>query len=1479
MRILHVIFVFCGLLTAASAATLFEDGFEDGTLGDAWSVSATNDGRASIRSEFDPAGGQRHLVLDDSVNDAASSVAEATLSLDLHKKRNVVLSFKAKSLGNEPHPPPIYEFTDVRDFDGVSISLDAGANWRTVQSLDNVPAQWTAFSIDLDAVVGGASAYGTTHVRIRFSGYDNSPAPIDGIAIDDVLVQGEDDARAIIELPATTFQEGSGPHAAILVVSPAPAADLVFAFDASDSAQLSLPATVTVSAGQTAVGFVFSVVDDALFNRTRTLWLSPSAAGVLATPVSLVIQDNDTPVSVLTVPTHLNEGEATGNNASLTIDRIPTAPVSFQLTATPPGYVSMPAVVTLEPGLTGASFSVRATENTRIDGPVVVTIQATSVDVEPSSASSTVIDNEARILTLELPDTMVEGQVVSGKVKIPGTMRTDLRVELEMTPAGLLTQVQPITLPAGTRERTIQIQAPDNKTASPPRAVEIKAVVPEFFSEPHVLVLYDDDPASYTFSAMRNVAEAGKPWTVKFNAQDPTGYASSHLAGAVNLHLEQADGSLIPLTQEPIELNGPWWTGEVTIPPVAVSPVRFVAIDAQGARGASRFLEVMRRLPLATNDLVWDKFRNRLYASVGWTGDSNAYSVVAIDPMTLEVVPMVQPVPEPMKLALSDGGERLYVALNGGNIVAIDVATFTALYSFPVGTSPAQRALFVEDMVVAPGRPDVLVVVRAQGGDFPGPNSVAAYHQGVALPVTTPEGGPVCDSIEATEEPSVFLGHYRGRFAGNPRALRRLRLSDTGVAWEESFPLAGVNDSFDFEVGGGIAVFDGGYVVDASNGQLITGLRTDTRHRRIESELSLNRVFFLDSDSFESFDRLSVFDLPSRSLLRSTSFDTQFYFPTYNRESLTRWGSHGLAFRTMDSIILMNSAEFVPGLPAADVEVHVDADPPPVSAGKPYRHVIRVLNRGPETARRVILDVTIGGDVSPVMLVASQGVVDNWKNELTAVFGDLAPGVTATLTAEIPSVEERIASCEARVRSSSFDPDHTNNRASRVTMMLSSPAADSAQSVFSGTNPLIYDPRRRLLWTTGSASFDQGGVMSIDPLTGRTSEFIVFAGGALPGTLALSGNGRYLYVGINSSPDVMRLDLDTDPPGRLWIPLRGEASPFSQRAADIEVLDGDGTAILVATAQDKEVLVIDGVQSRPARVLGRNVMRIERTGLPGVFAGISDWLPFELLRLVVNEEGVSIDETLDIDGVRGVDIVGDGPWVLSTEGLLFDIRGPTQKWNLGMKGRPCLDFAANDRAYIVTGRALHGFDAVTGETFGSLSLLDTIFDDWAGSCVRWGLDGFAIQGTYRLVLARWTQAIPEQADDNANGIPDRWEAMHLGPFGGDLRADPDGDGLPSGIEYVFGTAAGRSTADPQRVSRPEPGVVRLVFPRRAGIEAGFYGYEASAPGLDAWIRVTPERENVLSTETVDGVAIETVEAEFRLADSQAGFVRLVWLGR
>ena len=111
-----------------------------------------------------------------------------------------------------------------------------------------------------------------------------------------------------------------------------------------------------------------------------------------------------------------------------------------------------------------------------------------------------------------------------------------------------------------------------------------------------------------------------------------------------------------------------------------------------------------------------------------------------------------------------------------------------------------------------------------------------------------------------------------------------------------------------------------------------------------------------------------------------------------------------------------------------------------------------------------------------------------------------------------------------------------------------------------------------------------------------------------------------------------------------------------------------------------------------------------------------------------------------------------------------------------MRGTPCLD-EVNRRAYIANGSQLYSFDTGTFLPAGTFALPVAFTDDWRQTCVRWGLDGFALLGPDgNAYVGRWS-AIPANTDSNGDGLVDAWELIHFGKLQVDPGADGDGDGM------------------------------------------------------------------------------------------------------
>lgn len=1451
------------------AASLFADGFESGALGPAWTTSSTNQGRAAVVPSHGPATGTMHLVLDDAVSDAQYSVAEATLLLDLSNKKNVVLSFKAKSLGNESHPPPAANFSTTRNYDGVAISVNGGATWRSVQSLAAVATDWTAFSVSLDASVTAlAGAFGPDF-RIRFSGYDNAPAPLDGLAIDDVEVFGDEDQRSVLELPGSVL-EGSGPHTGYVLLAFAPATPLTLTLSATPAGGLTLPASVTVPAGESFAAFEFSVDQDELANLTRTIAITASATGVTAQPGMVSIIDDDAPIATLTLPAQLTEGVAASSNATLTIDRVATVAIVFSFASAPPGEVSLPASVTIPAGQTQVVFTAQAVNDTRIDGEIPVTVTATAGGVAPVSAQTVALDNETRTLSLTLASTITEGATASGTVTIPGTLATDLSVALTSSDEANLTVPAAVTILAGQTQAGFVATAPDNALRDGSRGVILSAAADTFTGTTKPVTVRDNEVAAYRFGSLGAILNISNPVNISVSALDVESNVISGFAGVVNLSVVLADATTQPVTPATATLSGAsGWSGSVALPPMHTAPLRLRAVDAAGNAGESTSFDILRAMVQQAADLLWDSTRERIYASVpAAAAGTYANKVIAIDPLTLQITDSVTTNQDPGQLAITSGNEALYVALNGnGTIAKIDLATFSVSSTFAVGTDPNYGTLYAEDICTVDGQPNLLVVSQYRKSVSPKHNGVAAYDNGVRRANKT-QDHTGSNIIEPSADPTIFFGYNTD---STEYGFRRLKLDANGMT--QLAVNTGLLSGFSIDMrSAGDKVYSTTGV--ALNGALMTRQGTFGTSGPVRPDLASNRIFYIEPQSGSSYDKIGAFDPASLSLVRRLNLPA----PVTSPASFIRWGGTGLAFRTSSTIYLINSSQLVPSDPPADLAVTAQAEPNPVSVGAPLTYTVQVTNQGPNISKSTILTAILSDSQTIQTVSASTGTSSTAGLVVTLPVGNLVSGATATLTIVTSPQSAGSLTCTGSAASDAIDPDFGNNTALKLVSVGFVSGSDVVNQVRLTANNVVADPTRNVLWvsipSTVAAPLGKS-IVSMNPHTGLISDAIAINASPKANCMALSANGRYLYVGLSDVSEVHRLDLEASPITGVRIPLGLSQWGDANFAQDIEVLDGAGTSFIMSGSDDQGAAAYDGTVMRPTRSGIYTVARIERTGTANTFVG---HYSSTTSRLQVTASGVTIAQSVSGLISSASEIRGSGDTALSNSGKLINSNLLTLISTLPVTGRPCLD-GPYQRAYIVTGNSLRSFNATDGATIGTFALPTTSTGDWAQSCVRWGADGFAILGSDKVFIARWSAAIPPTSDLDGNNIADSWEAAYFGALGVNPAGDLDRDGIPNALEFLLGTLPVNATSTPTQfnaVSENGQMVIHLVFPRRSGLAPGAYGYECST-NLGDWHVAENVVETVLATQTVNGVQMETVDAAIPCLSPATGFARLRWL--
>jgi len=299
---------------------------------------------------------------------------------------------------------------------------------------------------------------------------------------------------------------------------------------------------------------------------------------------------------------------------------------------------------------------------------------------------------------------------------------------------------------------------------------------------------------------------------------------------------------------------------------------------------------------IATNDIVYDPFSLRIYASrpssaVGGAGNS----LTRIHPFTGAVETSTFVGSEPGKLAISDNGQYIYAALDGAAAVRrFNVQTGMAEIQFGLGSSSYGPNL-AEDIAVMPGDPGTIAVSRRRPGVSPRHGGVAIFDNGLMRPTTTPDHTG-SNRIEFGSDPQRLYGYNNET---TEFGFRRMDVHAQGVSTLESTRNLISGFGVDIRWDDGRIYATSGRVIDAENRTLLGTFATSGL---VEPDSTVGRTFFLTGSG--STRTLYAFDQETFVPLESLTIPGVSGTPG----SLIRWGADGLAFRTDTQLFLIRSS-------------------------------------------------------------------------------------------------------------------------------------------------------------------------------------------------------------------------------------------------------------------------------------------------------------------------------------------------------------------------------------------------------------------------------------------------------------------------------------------------------------------------------------------------------------------------------------------
>ncbi|MCF7732310.1 MAG: hypothetical protein K9N23_11505 [Akkermansiaceae bacterium] len=275
------------------------------------------------------------------------------------------------------------------DFTGPIAETSSGA-------LDgNLPANRTAIGVN-PAISVPAGQY----VMLRWHDVDDDDDGYDhGLAIDNLSISWVENNSPLLAMTVTldAIDESAGAAAATGTVSiPAALGEvLTVTLESTNTAKATVPASVTITTGDTSAEFPINVLDNLLADGDVTVTLTATATGYLNAAQSITVTDNDSPIQVEITPGSIAEdaGSAAATG-TVSLPSVTPVPVTVNLVSSKPDEATVPVSVTVAANERTAEFQVAAVDDLDLDGSQSVKITASAGGYSDGWSLVTVTDNE-----------------------------------------------------------------------------------------------------------------------------------------------------------------------------------------------------------------------------------------------------------------------------------------------------------------------------------------------------------------------------------------------------------------------------------------------------------------------------------------------------------------------------------------------------------------------------------------------------------------------------------------------------------------------------------------------------------------------------------------------------------------------------------------------------------------------------------------------------------------------------------------------------------------------------------------------------------------------------------------------------------------------------------------------------------------------------------------------------------------------------
>jgi uncharacterized repeat protein (TIGR01451 family) len=969
-----------------------------------------------------------------------------------------------------------------------------------------------------------------------------------------------------LQVPHQAFKATPGLLGQGTVTIPQPlSTNLAVVLSSSLINSIVVPPSVTVPAGATSVSFSLTNLDDGLIEGPQAALIIAAGPGFAGS--SEAVTNYDRPPVALSVSLPLTVSEATGwvGTGQIQVSAPVAADVAVRLTSGNPSRIAVPDFAIIPAGQSSASFGFAPIDNNVIEGLQPVTINATVAGWTGGQGQVLVSDNESSSLTLSLLLQVNEGAGVltnAGTIQIGGIMMTNLKVALTSDLPARLQLPSSVTIVAGQSSALFDVTVPEDALTNGNQLATVTASAYGLNPATKRVWVVDNDVAAFSFAGLPVAEVGGQPFPVTIYALNASGSAVPGYSATVNLRAGNAGGNVgvAPSIIGPFT-NGVW-SGLVTVNG-ANQGVALTADDGSGHPGSSSPMDVVagQALALPVSDIAYDALRGRLWAGIQTGGGTNAQSIVSIDPMSGALDTPIPLGTAPGKLAMSDDGQFLYVALmTTGGVARVNLNTRAVDLRFAL---PPGSGTFATEMAVPPGDAHALVL-QMSGATA----ATALFRDGV---LKTNIVGPY---FYTSEYHFAFYDSRTNFFSIYPGGLRWHNLVSNGVTL--------VREVLDPQYGGGF-VYAGGLffgsasaVYDPQNFRLLGAYPASGP---MAADANAGQVFFVSGITLQAFD------------LPTFAGTGQINLPIASGSAykVLRCGGNVLAIATTTTNLLLVQTALVRQAAAADLSVAQSPSAGTALVGSNFTYSITVSNAGPAAATNATLIDVLPADTSLVSASSPQGSWGNTNGILYYSLGGLSNGASVTVQFTVQPLTPGSLVNSAWITGDGLNPANGSSRITNTVVFGS--VLPAVTRLWFNSDTLAYDSARSLLWA--STERYNGAVdcslRSISLSSGLVGTAISLG---YPSVLiALSADQNYLYAayvndqdGLNYTPDnyIRRANLASNaideefPVVDMW----GQ----QHTAADLLGISSYPSGIIVARSglQDDIALYQNGVAIRRA---------------------------------------------------------------------------------------------------------------------------------------------------------------------------------------------------------------------------------------------------------------------------------------------------------